>query len=155
VVVVHGPSADEPAVSPIVEPTNVSPDDLKHMVGGLCDRLEKLEAAFAAAYGPRPVIVHGGCGRRHNLSMQQQRHTPLYDLYWASSSGCVACVRSLLLQVSDVNGVSLTYGWTAMDFMLWGQNEAAAGRAHPVDHDFEGVRQLLLKAGCKKSSELI
>ena len=126
------------------------------MVVGLRDRLCKLEVAFAAVYVPRPAPAAGGCGVLHNLSWQRHRHSPLYDLYWACSSGCVACVRSLLPQVSDVNGVSLTNGWTAMDFLLWGRNEAAAGKAHPVGHhDFEGVRELLSRAGCKESSDMI
>jgi len=153
--VVHGLVAAEPAIPQSVEPANVSLDELKHVVGRLCDRHDKLEASFVAVYGSRPVIVAGGCGRRHNLSMEHLRHTPLYDLYWASSSGCVACVRALLPEVSDVNGASISNGWTALDFMLWGQNEAVAGIAHPVGHDSEGVRELLLKAGCKKSSEML
>jgi len=39
--------------------------------------------------------------------------------------------------------------------MLRGQNEAIAGRANPVGHDFEGVRELLLNAGGKTSSEMV
>jgi len=43
-----------------------------------------------------------------------------------------------------------------MDFLVWGQNAAAAVRAYPVDrHNFEGVRELLSQAGCKESSDLI
>jgi hypothetical protein len=152
----HVSSGDGLAGSSSAESAIVSPEDLQRRVGGLCERLGTLEAAFAAVHVHRPFPVAGGCGQCHNLSTQQHRHTPLYDLYWACSSGCVACVRSLLRQVSDVNGVSLTNRWTAMDFLVWGHNEATEGRAHPVDlHDFDGVRELLSQAGCKRSDELI
>jgi len=138
-------------VSQRIEHEVVSLVNVKNMVDGLSVRLDKLEATFAAVYGSRPVVVAGGCGLCHNFSVNRLRRTPQYDLYWASSSGCAACVEALLAEVENVNAVSTSYRWTALDFMLWGQNEQRAGRAKGVGHDFDGVRALLLKAGAQRS----
>jgi len=129
----------------------VSMVHIKNMLAGLSVRLDNLEATFAAVHGSRPVTVAGGCGLCHNFSANRLRRTPQYDLFWASSSGCSVCVAALLAEGVDVNAVSTRSQWTALDFMLWGHKEQSDGRATCVDHDFKGVRDLLLRAGAKRS----
>jgi len=128
-----------------------SKEHIQSMLDGLSSRLDKLEATFAAVYGSRSVTVAGGCGLCHNFSSNHLRRTSQYDLYWASSSGCAVCVTALLAEGVDVNAVSSRFQWTALDFMLWGQQEQSAGRATCVGHDFKGVRDLLLMAGARRS----
>ena len=107
------------------------------------DGSSSLQAADGSSSSQAVVV---GCGTNHNKSKQPERQTTHYNLYSACDAGCVDCVREILANAGptfDINKVSDTQGYSALDFAKWGKSRTKNAFARHDD-----VIDLLRQYGC-------
>lgn len=81
------------------------------------NRQPRASQASNAADGEECVMNHNVCGTKHNTRKKDSVH---YDLYYAARARCLrcceACVQKIKSSREDINKVSETQGYTALDY---------------------------------------